>query len=85
MINEKIPNQDNSVPSMINVMEVAASQGHVIKYYKADLDDPSQVIVLQNIETEGLKGDKIVVVKKDTYVFMDRFFIVIQYLEKTNA
>lgn len=83
MIQEKVPNKEAGVPGMVNVLEVAATRGYAIKYIKADMDAPEQVIALQNIETLGLKGEDIVVLRKDTYVFMDRFFIVVQYMEKS--
>jgi hypothetical protein len=58
---------------------------YVVKYYKADLDDPEQRLMLSELETNGIRNEGIVLLKKDNFVFMDKFFIVVQYMEKIRA
>lgn len=53
-----------------------------VKYYKANLDEPSDTTHLQDIETRGIRGDGIVVLTREKFTFMDKFFLVIQYMEK---
>ena len=59
-----------------------ALQDYSVKYFKADMDDQGDILELQRIETEGLKGDNIVLLSKDKFTFMDHYFIVISYMEK---
>jgi hypothetical protein len=53
-----------------------------VRYGKYDLDDMGAVADLENIETAGLTGTDIVVLNKDKFVFMDRYLMVVTYLEK---
>lgn len=55
-----------------------------VRYCKACLDEPADVQLLEEIETKGLRGDDIIVLNKEKYTFMEKFFIVITYLERTN-
>jgi hypothetical protein len=52
-----------------------------VRYIKLDLDDPGSVAEAEIIETRGLKGEDIVVLYKDKFTFMDKYFLIIQYLE----
>lgn len=59
-------------------------ENYSVKYFKADMDDVSDVLELQNIETRALRGTDIVLLKSDKYTFLERYFIIIQYLEKNQ-
>ena len=74
----------STLPPMIgNIDGANVYDGYVVKYYKAEADDIGAMAALAAIETRGIRGDGVLILKKDTYVFMDRFFIVMQYIEKT--
>lgn len=55
-----------------------------VKYFKADLDDLSALSELQRIETEGIKGQDVVVLTKDKFTFMEKYFIIISYMERND-
>jgi hypothetical protein len=52
-----------------------------VKYAKIDLDDAGSRAELEILETRGLKGESTIVLSKDKFVFMDKYFIVVTYLE----
>lgn len=52
-----------------------------VKYAHIDLMDPGSRAELEIIETRAVKDQGVVVLTKDKYTFMDKFFIVISYLE----
>lgn len=84
-LQEGIPVTEFSMPSMFGGASQDISkyvQDYSIKYKKFNLDEVADVIELQNLETRGLKGQDILILKKDNYVFMQTFFIVLQYMEK---
>jgi hypothetical protein len=60
-------------------------QNYSVKYMKADLDDMGQMAVLEEVETRAIRGDDIVLVEKSNYVFLERYFIILKYLEKTES
>jgi hypothetical protein len=59
-------------------------EGYVVKYLKANLDDEGSRAELEIIETRGLEGDEIILLGKKEFNFMDKYYIVLQYLEKTS-
>jgi hypothetical protein len=57
-----------------------------VRYALIDVMDPGSRAELEIVETKAVQGKGVVVLTKDTYTFMDKFFIVISYLElDTNA
>lgn len=54
----------------------------VVRYQKFNIDDPTQISELERIETRAIRNDGIFVLAKKDFVFMDQFFIMVQYLEK---
>lgn len=85
MLKEGIPVTEFSMPSMTGgSSESKIYDKYSVKYLKANLDEPAEVIQFQNIETQGLRGDDIVILTKDKYVFMDKYYVVMQYLEKND-
>ena len=61
------------------------SKSYRVRYLKVDLDDPSGIGQLESIMTKGLDGDEIVLGLTERYVFQDRIFILLQYLEKRQT
>ncbi len=56
-----------------------------VRYGKYDLDDMGALAELEIVETSGLEGIDIVVLNKDKFTFMDKYFLVVTYLEKITA
>lgn len=86
-LKEGTPVQEFSLPGMFGSQSDTSKiwESYSVKYKKFDLDEVADVLELQNIETVGLKGQDIVVLKKDGFAFMDKYMIVIQYLEKNEV
>jgi hypothetical protein len=53
-----------------------------VRYGKFDLDDMGAMAELEIIETKGLKAEEVVVLQKDKFTFMDKYFMIVTYLEK---
>jgi hypothetical protein len=56
-----------------------------VKYFKANVDEPVERAELSIIETKGLKGTDVVILSKDKFTFMDKYFVIVQYMEKRNG
>lgn len=57
-----------------------------VRYAQIDMMDPGSRAELEIIETRAIKNQGIVVLTKDTFTFMDKYYMVISYLElETNA
>lgn len=53
-----------------------------VRYGKYDLDDMGAIAELELVETRGLFGVDIVVLNKDKMAFMDKYFLIVTYLER---
>ena len=53
-----------------------------VRYMKVDFDNPEALSDLEILETEGLTGVEIVVLNKEKFTFMDKYIMVVTYLEK---
>lgn len=62
---------------------------YTVKYLKADFSEPADMLDLQNIETRALHSkagdEEIVLLDKDKFTFMDKYFIILKYLEKVTG
>jgi hypothetical protein len=76
----EIKTEDISLPGLIK--SVKGKENYKVRYLKVNLDDPGSLAELEIIETRGLQGDEIVLLGKEKYNFMDKYYIVLQYLEK---
>ena len=72
-----------SMPGISN-MTSDSVKGYVVKFFKADIDDLEDVTMLQEIETRGLQGKDVVILEHDKFVFMERYFILVKYMEKVS-
>ena len=54
-----------------------------VRYGKYCIGDPEATADLESIETRGLKGVDIVILNKEKFTFMDQYFLVVTYLERT--
>jgi hypothetical protein len=55
-----------------------------VKYLKIDMDSPTAVGDLQSIETRALRGENVAILTRDKFTFMDRYFMIISYLEENS-
>lgn len=55
---------------------------YTVRYLKCSVDEPSEVAMLQSIETKGLAGEEIILMDRQTYSFEGSFFVVLRYLER---
>ena len=83
----KNPMADDYNPSSIPAFPMGdGTQGLIdnykIRYLKGSLDNEAFVIELQAIETECLKGDRLVLLDRETFSFQDSFFVVLRYMER---
>jgi hypothetical protein len=54
-----------------------------VKYLKVDVDDLEGITMLELLETKGLKGEQIVILNKTGWTFMDKYMMLVTYLERT--
>jgi hypothetical protein len=52
-----------------------------VRYAKIDMDDAGCRAEIEILETKGLLGIEIVVLSKTSFTFMDKYFIIVTYLE----
>lgn len=58
------------------------AQQHRIRYLKIDLDDLGAITELEQLETKALRNEGVYVLSKEKYTFLEKFFLVVQYVEK---
>ena len=76
--------EDIGLPSLVG--SKGTMDDYVVKYYKADLNDPVDMLSLCDIETRAIRAkpgkEQVVLIEKTTFSFMDKYYIIIKYLEK---
>ena len=57
-------------------------QKYSVKYFKANMDEPADIMELQDIETRAIHSkageEEIVLMDKDKFTFMDKYFIILK-------
>jgi hypothetical protein len=53
-----------------------------IRYLKLDLDELGDITELERLETKAIRNQGIFILSKDRFNFMDKIFILVQFLEK---
>jgi hypothetical protein len=56
-----------------------------VKYAKIDFDDPASLAELEDLETKALRDEGIYVLTKDKFTFMDKYFLIVSYMEKEQT
>ena len=57
--------------------------GYTVKYFKADMDDVVEMAELSMIVTKSIQSDgDIILLSKDKYTFLERMFLVVEYMER---
>ena len=58
---------------------------YAVKYFKANMDEPADMLELSDIETKALHAkpgdEEVVLMSTDKFTFMDKYFIILKYLE----
>lgn len=57
-------------------------ENYVVRYLKANIDEPEQRAALESIETRGIRGEEVVIIQRQTFTFTSSMFVVLTYLEK---
>jgi len=55
---------------------------HSVHYAKIDLDDLGSITTLEILETRALRNEGVFILTKDRYIFMDKCFMIVSYLER---
>lgn len=88
MDQSKLNVQDAStMPGMLSAKHEADDSNEIfknytVKYFKADLDEPDQLIELQRLETLSILAEQIVLTDRKTSSDAGRFYVILRYLEK---
>lgn len=54
-----------------------------IKYQKLNMDEPGDIIELERIETKALRNQGIFVISTERFIFMDKIFMLVKYMEES--
>jgi hypothetical protein len=55
---------------------------YAVRYVKVLIDDASQLAELEILETKGLAGEDIIILSKEKFNHFEKYYIVLNYLEK---
>lgn len=55
-----------------------------VRYQKLNMDEPADVFELERIETTAIRDAGIYVLSKKDFIFMDKIFILIMYLQRSD-
>lgn len=79
--------KDIGMPGISGELSSMKLEKYKIKYLKADVDDPVGLLELSNIETRALHSkpgdEEVVLVSTNNFTFMEKYFIILKYLERT--
>jgi hypothetical protein len=56
-------------------------KNYSVKYAQIDIMDPGSRAELEIIETKAVKGQGIIILTKDKFTFMDKYYMVVSYLQ----
>jgi hypothetical protein len=78
------PVEPGSLPGILPLLPKGAwdPDKFKIRYQKLDLDQPGDVTELESIETRAIRNRGVYVISKKDFVFMDRIFMLICYMEE---
>lgn len=55
---------------------------YIVKYLKVCVDDLTALCELELLETRGLEGKDTVILSRNTFDFMGKYYVVVNYMEK---
>lgn len=75
--------QGLSMPGITKKLsESSAMDNYTVHWKKFDLSDEASILELSLVETRALKGDEVIIISSDKFTFMDRYFVIIKFMEK---
>ena len=57
---------------------------HRVRYSKIDMDDLGSIAGLEILETRALRNQGVYILSKEKFTFMDKIFLLVQYIERDN-
>jgi hypothetical protein len=86
-IDPKLIDDETSIPGFSGQSSVGEfnPKDYCVRYLKADLDDPSQVTELQDLETRGIRGEGIILVSRKEFIFQSNVYMLVTYYEKVGS
>lgn len=58
---------------------------HRVRYSKIDMDDLGSIAELEILETRALRNQGVYILSKEKFTFMDKIFLLVQYIERDDA
>lgn len=55
---------------------------YAVRVLRADLSDPQSLAELEIVLTRGMQGKGVMIIDRDKYTFLERYFMIITYWEK---
>lgn len=55
-----------------------------VRYQKLNMDELSDITELECLETRAIRDEGVYVMSKKEFLFMDKVFILVQYMEKDD-
>jgi hypothetical protein len=59
-------------------------KNYKVRYQKLDLNELGDVTELERIETLAIRDEGIYLLSKKDFIFMDKIFMIVSYLEKVD-
>ena len=80
------PLEPGSLPGMLPASKnVWDPDKFRVRYQKLNLDDASDIIELETIETKALRNRGVYILSKKDFLFMDKIFMLVTYIEEVDA
>lgn len=73
--------EDIGLPSMGPSLRIDPKK-YAIRYMKVCIDNVEKLAELEILETRGLEGKDILILSREKYNFMDKYYVVVNYMEK---
>lgn len=75
------PLTNTNFPGLIPKRQQENYNNFRVRYQKFNICVPEDITMLEDLETKSLRGQKIYVMGKKDFVFMDQMYILVHYLE----
>lgn len=76
-----IKTEEINIPGF-STAKVTKASDYAVRVMRSDITDPTSLAELEIVLTRGIEAKDIVIVDKDKYTFMDKYYIIVTYLEK---
>lgn len=60
------------------------AEKHRVRYSKIDMDDLGSIAELEILETRALRNQGVYILSKEKFTFMDKIFLLVQYIERDS-